>query len=537
MSGLIEIRLSGRFRVSTFEGRDLTPNSAKGQGLLALLATQPDLERGRAWLQDKLWSDRGQETGAGSLRQELTQIRKRLGSYSYVLGADRQKVFLDSDLVVVVDDPLSGGVEFLEGIDVCDQEFAVWLSLERSARESPGFDKRGSGSLPKQANKVSPRPRTVVFVADANTSIDQKIFEKQFIDGVTRSLRELTDVCVLTTTPSVIEPGQLVVSTQVFNHPDYGTGLRASIEDLEGRGVLWSETLSGVNTALQVDENSKCLIFINRLLDAINNAIFDDTRFPPQKRDATLLANLALRKIFSIDRDELIAADGMLQRAHAIDPQGIFEAWRAQLLTIQYVERYNTDTAEITEKCESCCANALSADPTNSNVLAAVANARTIIGKNFTAGGELAILSIRSNPANPLSWWALSNAQQYSGNFELAYEAAVQAQQLAEGTRIEFWGNFQRSLTAAMTNRHQEAIRLGELSSALAPNFRPPLRYLTALYAKDNQRDCALRSVKQLARIERDFSIDRIANDPDYPVSIMRQSGLIDKEKLASLLV
>lgn len=536
MGRFIEIRLSGRFRVSTVDGRDLTPNSAKGQGLLALLASQPDLERGRAWLQDKLWSDRGQDTGAGSLRQELTQIRKRLGCHSDILGADRQKVFLETSAVTVFDDAFSAGSEFLEGIDVRDQEFANWLRLERSTRERCGSDNTGNDISSELGNHRARRPRTVVFVGDTNTPIDFKIFEKQFIDGITRSLRELTDVHVHTTVPSIIEQGQLVVSTHVFNHASRDAGLRVAIEDPAGRGVLWSETLTRTSIVKPIDENPECLKFINKILDALNKALFDENGGIPQDRDASMLANLALRKIFSIDREELNLADTMLQRAHEIDPQGLFEAWRAQLFTIQFVERYGTDTLELSQKCEACCANALAADPTNSNVLAAVANARTIMGKNFTAGGELAVLSLRANPANPLGWWALSNAKQYAGDFDLAYACAVQAQHLATGTRFEFWANFQRSLTAAMINRPHEAIRLGELSSALAPNFRPPLRYLTALYAKDGQRGAALRAADQLARLEPDFSVDRMANDPDYPVSIMRQSGLIDREKLSDLV-
>lgn len=532
MRGLIEIRLSGRFRVSTTEGQELTPSSAKGQGLIALLATQPNLERGRGWLQDKLWSDRGQESGAGSLRQELTQIRKKLGSCSHVLVADRHKVYLNPDLVVIAATSANED-EFLEGIDVRDQEFSAWLRLERSNRQ------RGSAEPVPPTIKskfTAPRPRSVVFVGDVTTPIDLKIFEKQFVDSVTRSLRELTHVQVHTHTPTIIENGQLVVSTQAFLRPGYGASLRASVEDMDGRGVLWSDTLTDVNISTLIDENPNCLTFVNRLLDAINNALFDDSGVAGDNCDAAALANLALRKIFSIDQEELIAADTMLRKAHEIDPQGLFEAWRAQLFTIQFVERFSSDTAELAEKCDASCANALAADPTNSNVLAAVANARTIIGKNFTAGGELAVLSVRSNPANPLAWWAFSNAKQYAGEFELAYSAAARAQQLASGTRFEFWVNFQRSLTAAMTDRHQEAIRLGELSSALAPNFRPPLRYLTALYAKQNNREDAVRAAHQLTNIEKDFSIDRMANDPDYPVSIMRQSGLIDREKLSDLV-
>ena len=61
MSQGAEIRLclAGPLRVVRRDGVDLTPRSAKAQGLLALLGSAPGGRRNRTWLQDRLWSDRG----------------------------------------------------------------------------------------------------------------------------------------------------------------------------------------------------------------------------------------------------------------------------------------------------------------------------------------------------------------------------------------------------------------------------------------------------------------------------------------------
>jgi hypothetical protein len=127
--------LVGPLRLTDREGLELTPRSRKAQGLLALLGTSPGLRRSRAWLQDKLWSDRGQEQGAASLRQCLTEIRNSLGMHVACLKAEAGWVSLDSERVRVRTDlpnaDRSDGVEFLEGLDIPDPEFEHWVRDQR----------------------------------------------------------------------------------------------------------------------------------------------------------------------------------------------------------------------------------------------------------------------------------------------------------------------------------------------------------------------------------------------------------------------
>ena len=92
-----------------------------------------------------------------------------------------------------------------------------------------------------------------------------------------------------------------------------------------------------------------------------------------------------------------------------------------------------------------------------------------------------------------------------------------------------------RCLTAALTGRGDEALKLAEAAHALSPEFRPPLRYLTALYAANDRPEAAMRVADRLRRLEPDFSFDRIANDAEYPISPLRWSGLLDSDKLMAL--
>jgi hypothetical protein len=131
----LTLDLAGPICLRDRDGADLTPRARKAQGLLALIATSPNLRRSRTWLQDKLWSDREPEQGAASLRQCLTGIRSGLGKHVGCLKAEAGWVALDRDRVRVRTDlvrpDLGGEVEFLEGIDIRDPEFENWLRDQR----------------------------------------------------------------------------------------------------------------------------------------------------------------------------------------------------------------------------------------------------------------------------------------------------------------------------------------------------------------------------------------------------------------------
>ncbi|MBL9073717.1 hypothetical protein [Tabrizicola sp.] len=130
------IRMIGVFEVRDEAGKDRTPRGAKARALLALLARTPGHRRPRRWLEARLWSDRGQEQASGSLRQALTELRKALGPLADRLTSDRDCVALagfGSDLAdpAAARQALAQGREFLEGIDILDPGFNLWLAEER----------------------------------------------------------------------------------------------------------------------------------------------------------------------------------------------------------------------------------------------------------------------------------------------------------------------------------------------------------------------------------------------------------------------
>lgn len=518
----IRVRLHGRFRVLGSDGAVLTPRGAKAQGLMALLLTCDDLERGRLWLQDKLWSDRGADQGAASLRQALSEIRRSLGDLSDILQADRKSVRLDPARAAI--DPQAG--EFLEGLDIRDTEFNLWLSSERATRGCPA--PVATALLARQR----PAPASILFQSDTNRPGICQMVEKMFVERVTRSLREDVSVEILTQPPSPVRPGLILASVQAFDAGAGVFGLRISVEDLEANRVIWSEMEVVRWQGAPGVEELPMLALANRATMALKAAVLDRPGASSvSDPDANLMAILAVRKIFTLRQSELDEAEALLIRAHEIAPRGVYQSWLAQLYSIRFIERFEP-LEDLRDKSAAACAYAMEQEPGNSNVLASVADASLVIERNFARSAQLAQMSVEANPSNPLAWWSMASGNLYLGQAEAAHKAICTAQKLAAGTRIRFWADSLRGLTAVVNGKIVEGIRNLESSSALSPEFRPPLRYLTALYSAAGLSRSALETAGRLTRVEPDFSFERLGNDPDYPVSLMRKHGMLDTIRL-----
>ena len=502
------------------------PTGAKSQALIALLATSANFERSRTWIQDKLWSDRAPEQGASSVRQSIYKIKAALGPLADIVRADRTSIQLDAKNVEVIIDPNMG--EFLEGLDVRDQEFESWLLQMRTELNQD----RQTSSVPAFGfGRVTSPPRKVIIKGVSDQNSEMAVEEHVLIDLLSLSLRENQSVEIDLNGENAQDQSAILVSFRCFELGEQALSLRVVAEDLRRNAVIMSETLriTGDKPSNQMD--STVLNLCNRLIEIVQDYAAIKSAPLPYDSDASLLANIAVRKIFSISPDDLSTAETLLEQAYSIEQRGVFQAWHAQALVIKHIERFDCDQEALVEQADALCAAALAADPTNSNVLAAVANARCMIDRNVVAALELAKLAVRVNPGNPLAWWALSNGFGYAGKADLAYQSALHSHKLARNTRMKFWTDIQRALTAIALGKTEEAVTYCELSSALAPNFRPPKRYLAALYADRNEFQKANGALQSLAKMEPGFSLEQMHSDPDYPVGLMRLSGLTESLK------
>ncbi|MBB4364352.1 TolB-like protein [Bradyrhizobium sp. CIR18] len=160
-----KLRLLGPVSLMDPEGHRIAIPSRKGAALIAMLAVSKDGERARGWLQTQLWGSREPKEANGSLRRELSDLRRRINQRSWTpLVCERDRVRLDLRIVSVdvlesVEGVLDSGQpgEFLEGFDIPGEEaFEDWLREQRIrlARSEAGHARSETAPKPPEAVAV-----------------------------------------------------------------------------------------------------------------------------------------------------------------------------------------------------------------------------------------------------------------------------------------------------------------------------------------------------------------------------------------------
>lgn len=118
------LALSGGFRLSAPDGVEVHLSSRRSRALLAILALLPERTVLRPRLRFLLWDDRGEQQAADSLRQQLVQLRRELGTAADRLLITRDdQVSLTAGLAIDVADIMVGDLSsyhgpLLDGLEV-----------------------------------------------------------------------------------------------------------------------------------------------------------------------------------------------------------------------------------------------------------------------------------------------------------------------------------------------------------------------------------------------------------------------------------
>lgn len=533
----ISVQLLGHFRIATQGGENLTPQSQKAQGVLALLATGKGCQRSRLWLQDKLWSDSEPEKSSANLRQALTTIRRALGKHADLLQANRLSVWLDEDRLEIdwrSDLTQDANTSFLEGLDIGDPEFSDWLQAMRGT----GDGASAPILLPQMKHAVvDPAARwRIALLASEDSFSTAYHLENEFISLLARNITESSDI-EITFDPIADPDGQaLEVRAKATPLKDGNIGLRVYAQHADTRRAFWSETAMSSGAAGPIEKSFDLLGLSFRLLTAIAREINFDGLKGGEDSPPNFLLGTVLPSVFSFRPEKLDYADQLLNHVEDERLSATALGWRAQIAVVRLIERFSGDVDEYIGMGKMLAAKAIESDAMNSMALATAANANVLLDWDFTAGAELSSLAIRVNPSNPFGWWAYSNAALYAGDASKALEAAKVARQLSVKSPMQFWCEFQIGLAAISAGDVDQAARALETSSALSPQFRPPRRYLLAIYSHRGEHERAERMIRELKALEPDFTVEAFAADPDYPVSLARNSGLINQEFFKGLM-
>ena len=540
------VQTVGPLTVLSPDGDDRTPRSQKAKGLLALLALAPQGRRARAWLQDKLWSTRGQEQGSASLRQVLTELRKAFGDKRRCLKSDRKMVALDLARVEVRHGPPAAsegsprtdvGILF-EDLDIRDNEFEAWLREQRSsfaaeqmrARPSPAM--LGPELLSPEAG-IGERLQLIIRPRRSDARPRERVVADNLTDVIARTASELSQIDIIDQrgvgqVAASGPPGSAVAVALAADAAEDESGIvcRFTLTSPRDNRLIWSADVRPTGGALDV-EDPAVLRNLNQLVERAYRHLHSAVGSKEQ-RIASLLCWEGIDRFFRLHKEDMLIADRLFEQAYDLEPRGVYLAWRAYLRTFLIVEFIPADRKALAEEALALSFKALEKDPMNSYVAAFGAHVQSIVRQSHVGAFELAERSLQLNPSNPIGWVSLGIAECHLGKSQVGLAHALRARELSGTTPFRFFVNCQASIAGSMAGDVDSAIALAEASHGIAPGFKPPMRFLSALYTLRGRHADSQEMVDRLRVSEPNFSYD-LLRDKSYPVSSLQRSGLLTK--------
>lgn len=473
-----------------------------------------------------MWSDRGAAQAAGSLRQCLVQLRKVLPDPDGLLETNRRTVRLDLERVNIVMDP---GQDLLEGMDLRDEAFEEWLRDSRMRTQPHAV----VTSLTPA--RVAPQRQRKSVVVRATAHVDDlRWLVKLLADDFMVMASESFSIDVWTDQATEPPRTTWVAEIDASHTGPAQVGVRMALKDRLTGAQIWAGNRVVETKGAPPSDHPELVRLSNQLTEAVGDALLR-LQGGPLSSCPDSLCRQAIRRMFEITPESVAVADALFAEAFALEERGLYLAWRAQTQTIMRIERHDIDQLALGEEADALCARALELEPNNSMVLATVANTYGQVFRSFEMAGLLAQRSVRLNPANPMAWFALSSSSMYAGRSRESLRYAVKANMLAETSPHRFWWDSQIFAASMVLGLLPEALHFGRLCHVQNPKFRPPMRYLLALYANAGQDEAALEMAGKLSELEDDFSIDRLVNDREYPASVLHRDIGVDLRKVASL--
>ena len=539
---MLTINLFGPLQLRGPDGEDLLPRGRKAQAVLALLAASPRYCRPRSWLQDKLWSDRAQDQGAGSLRQCLSEIRRSLGDFREALITDNRFVTLDVSQITL-NTQRAGGVEAqeaFEGLDIRDPEFEHWIREFRTAAatdypaastsevtEIPIADLTDFEDLSQNPAAEAPRettPEPVLYFERAKASSDLiDLFNEEFCSQIAIALRDIGGIRAMDPDVNDSGPQTGVILRCKTNTFDTNFLQRVELYSAEDRKLIWNASrnfkCTGSLPLEQLETRELCQHSVTSVLSWLSGERRGDS-------SKHLLAR-ALKLLFSLDPANLDAADDLLVAAYELDPQAICLAWRAFLKMTQVLEHRPAEAQRLCGEASELIAQAYRDDPNNAVVQAIAAQVRLLVDDDPKSALFFAKRAVELDGSNPFAWGYYALSMAHLGKPETAHLNAKRARFLAKSSPYVYWWDMLCCLTACSAENLEEATVFAENVRAVMPSYRPALRYLYPLYRSQNKLTSSQKVLTQMQALEPGFQPTMLTGD-NYPSATLRKTRLVE---------
>lgn len=519
----------GGLRVFAPDGSNITPHSQKAQGMLALLLVAPEFCRPRSTLQDLLWSDREQEQGAASLRQEISGLKKGFRNFGQLLNSDRTLVWLDKSLFETDCDEtgpteraFTRNREFLEGNTVKDPEFTNWLRDRRSE-----FDAKPPIS-PRPKDKFDTKiPRTLVL----SYSETAGSLSKHLASAVSSGVSDWLPLDIRNVMPARPPANTLLLEVDE-TRIEQDTYVQIAMKDVENGSTLWRSALE-----FEIGEKAGIRNNLTRLInEAIDRTVttvaFDSTGLTPRNANAAIQA---IERMFATHGDSYDMLSSVFEEEYKSTQHGVFLAWKAFLSTYVIGGRKSHDRDTMPEEMRKLVRQALLLEPHNALVLALCSHVNAFTLGDHHSAFELADRSVKLQSNNPLGWMFRGVALINLGRLEEGRQSIAKARNTTGEAPYRYLIDCYSCIAEMLSGDFQNAIAYGATSLSYKPDFAPTLRYLLATHLALGDTVAAEKTLVRLKELEPDFELSLLA-EPDYPNPLMKKYKIIDLKRIPKLL-
>ena len=539
MTKILQINLFGACSVTGHgpEGAfEVKP--AKHRAIFALLATANGGRRTRVWLLNMLWGASAHDGGRQSLRTALSKLRQEMGAaFDLVLKVDNTEIILDLAKVEFTGTPSAG--EFLEGIDIRDDDFNHWLQGIRQAPDQYFALLRGGVPAPT-ARAILPVLAILPFRLVAGEAI-HTVLGDWLAEEICRALSRSPLLTVISHLSSR-EIGAQRPDTQRLRSAlgaDYCvTGSLRVLGDLvimdadcidaaTGR-ILWTRQARGkLGDFLAPDAES-----VAEIIRAIGRTIATDALTHARGRSLKALA----------DHHPLIAGVGMMhelrlssfsksrelieeaiRRAPAV-PEA--HAWLAEWYVMSIFNGWSDDALRDAGRAMAATERALSLDPDNTFALTIDGVVMNNLFQRLDTAGARFDLALKLNPNESLAWLlsAVLSAYRDDGS-----DAVMRAERAMRLSPVDPFGYFYDSMAATAYGAAEDWTRTLEFAErSLLRNDR----HISTLRAKI----CALHHLGRGGEA-RQVAAELKRRQPGFSVAQYRRSHPAAEARLGQNVV
>ena len=518
MTKLLEINLFGACIVRAVGQGSYEITGAKHRALFALLATAPFGRRTRSFLQDTLWGTSCFDSGRQSLRRALSDIKALMGpAYEQVLVVNNAEISLKLDCVHFIGRP--GGGEFLEGLDIRDNEFNDWL---RGIRVSPEqlFGLFSASTQPPPRSMlptIAVLPFRLILGGPGDVVLGDWLAEE-----ICRSLSRSNLLAVI----SHLSARQLALSkielarVRDMLGVDYCVAgslrvagdkvtLDADCIDAASGRIMWTRQFHGpIGDFMSVQSDA-----VAEVVRSIGQTIASEAVVHTQGRAVTSLADHELLiagvglmhqlKLSSFARSRELIEEAIRRAPRAAEAH----AWLGEWYVMSVFNGWSTDRARDTAMAQDCTARALDIESENSFCLTIDGVVNNNLLLRMDVADDRFNAALARNPNESMAWLLSGVLFAYRDD---GAEAVLRVEKAMRLSPLDPFGHFYDSLAAtAFVSAEDFAGALRLADRAMAKNDR----HLSTLRV----RICALHHLGRLAEAQAAAAI-LMQRQPDFTV-------------------